>query len=537
MGTSASVLDRMPATIAELRVVGSRPSGSSDPSMRSEINNRPPVVGGIWTSDFGALTVTTGTAVQAFEDLLAALPTTQLWVLFDEWSSMPSDLQPLLAEALRGTLMPVSGLVLKLAATRQRTRLTSDDRGAQRVGIELGADVTVIDLDDALAFHGDMGAAEAFVREVLYRHVSVSLGASSTSVASALAFEANSFQAGALRELAVAGQGVPRDVLNIARTAALRASDRRISVEDVRESARDNYRVDKASAIRAGLESEPLLRWIFSEVLGRRARGFLVEQDRKSQVIGELEDARILHVIRRGVHVLDRPDKRFDVYELDYGTYVDLLADSNQAPLGLFRAAPGADNADIWIEEPSASYESVDEALLDPRLTPAVMDAFETMVDADLPEEEYQQFLAAHPVFLDPLAAEVVPKQRLGIEHITDYAVRRHDGRWILVEIEKPQDPVVTRANDLASQFNHAFGQILDFQRWVDAHGEYARELMPGIVAPRGLLIIGRRSALTTEAQDKLRRYVLNSATIDVLTFDDVAANARNLYRNTQGGG
>lgn len=164
------------------------------------------------------------------------------------------------------------------------------------------------------------------------------------------------------------------------------------------------------------------------------------------------------------------------------------------------------------------------------RLTPKLMEEFEALIEAEESEERYQRFLAAYPVFLDPLAAEVLPKQKLGLEYVTDYAVRRHDDRWLLVEIEKPQDRIVTLRNDLTRGFNHAFGQIVDFQRWVETHNEYAQERMPGIASPQGLLVIGRRSQLDAKARGKLRRFCANSATIDVLTFDDLAANARSLY-------
>lgn len=72
------------------------------------------------------------------------------------------------------------------------------------------------------------------------------------------------------------------------------------------------------------------------------------------------------------------------------------------------------------------------------KLSRSVLDEFAKLIADELPEERYQQFLAAHPVLLDPLAAEVVSKQRLGLEFATDFALRSHDGRWMLVEIERP---------------------------------------------------------------------------------------------------
>jgi hypothetical protein len=166
------------------------------------------------------------------------------------------------------------------------------------------------------------------------------------------------------------------------------------------------------------------------------------------------------------------------------------------------------------------------------KLSRSVLDEFADLIKEELVEERYQEFLAAHPVILDPLAAEVVPKQRLGVEHATDFAIRRHDDRWLLVEIERPQDDLFTGADDFRSRFTHAFGQVLDFQSWVDENAAYAQKLMPQIAAPHGLLVMGLRSRLSSVQKMKLRRFTTNSRRIDVVTYDDLHARATSLYEN-----
>ena len=46
-------------------------------------------------------------------------------------------------------------------------------------------------------------------------------------------------------------------------------------------------------------------------------------------------------------------------------------------------------------------------------------------------------FLKTNPVFLDPLANVVIPKQQLANEMTTDFVIRRLDNEYIVVEIEK----------------------------------------------------------------------------------------------------
>jgi hypothetical protein len=118
------------------------------------------------------------------------------------------------------------------------------------------------------------------------------------------------------------------------------------------------------------------------------------------------------------------------------------------------------------------------------------------------------------------------------IEVTTDFVVQRLDSEYVLVEIEKPQDRIFTSTTDFSAKFTHAFGQVIDFQDWVESHGEYARSLMPGVKSPKGILIMGRKLGLTERQIAKLNRFSLNSRNIEILTYDDVLNRARDLYDN-----
>ncbi len=168
-------------------------------------------------------------------------------------------------------------------------------------------------------------------------------------------------------------------------------------------------------------------------------------------------------------------------------------------------------------------------------LTPDVIHAFEQLLSESHPEETYQTFLAKHPILLEPHASEIHPKLRLGAEHVTDFAIRTHDGRWLLVEIEKPQDRPVTQRHELSSDFTHAFGQVIDWLTWVDHNIAYAQRAMPGIAGARGRLIMGRRSTMTRKAEAKIRTFCLYNAAVEWVAFDDLVAGARMLYRNVHG--
>jgi hypothetical protein len=165
-------------------------------------------------------------------------------------------------------------------------------------------------------------------------------------------------------------------------------------------------------------------------------------------------------------------------------------------------------------------------------LTQTLVDEFAALIAQQAPEADYQAFLQAHPVLLDPLAAEVLPTAPLGLEFKTDFVLRRHDDRYVVVEIEKPHDSLLTSKHDLTAAFTHAVGQVLDFQQWVADNAAYAQKSFPGIASPSGLLVMGRRDGLSERARSKLNRWQTNSRHIELVTYDELLARGTALLRS-----
>jgi hypothetical protein len=166
------------------------------------------------------------------------------------------------------------------------------------------------------------------------------------------------------------------------------------------------------------------------------------------------------------------------------------------------------------------------------RLTRSLLDEFAKLIDSEGAESNYQRYLQQNPVLLDPLAADVYPTAPLGLEFKTDFVIRRHDGRYIVVEIEKPQDPLFTAQHDFAAPMTHAVGQVMDFQQWVADNIAYAQTHLPGIVEPAGLLVMGRRAGLQPRATRKLARWQINSRHIELVTYDELLARGQTLLRS-----
>jgi len=314
-------------------------------------------------------TIHFGSTVQAMSKLLKALPGKRLWVLLDEWSVVPLELQPLLADLIRRCMLPVRDLVVKIAAIEQRSRFL-EVTASGYLGIELGADMSAdVDFDDFMVFENDADRAKAFFADLIFRHVKqehVETSGPSPEIASlkdAADLVSKAFtQRTAFDELVRAAEGVPRDAMHIASLAAQRAVNDVISVPHIRVAARKWYQRDKEKTVSSNPGALKLLHWIHEQVINkRRARACLVRQDegRMDPMLRLLFDARVLHVLKRGVSGGDVPGVRFDVYALDYGCYVELVS-TKVAPVGLL-----GDDAELAGEVPRDDYRSLRRAILD----------------------------------------------------------------------------------------------------------------------------------------------------------------------------
>jgi hypothetical protein len=300
---------------------------------------------------------------RALRDLAGALSgSRRIWLLLDEWSSVPPDLQPYLAEFLVRCVLPLQRFTVKIAAIQQHARFMVELDG-RRIGIEIGADMGAnVNLDDFLVYEGSEDQSRAFFKGLFYQHLR-SLDANLDGVISRDedVIRKPFTDRRAFDELVRASEGVPRDALYIAGRAAMRAGEGLISVPIVREAARWWFQTDKSNPLAAeGREdAQALLAWVIERVIrGRKARAFLVdEKQARDPLLRTLFDARVLHIVRRGYSAKDQPGERYDVWVIDYGAYVDLLQ-TQAAPQG---ALPFED------DDGEARYFNVDVPLQDLR--------------------------------------------------------------------------------------------------------------------------------------------------------------------------
>lgn len=269
-----------------------------------------------------------------------------LYILLDEWSQIPLDIQPYLAEFLKRGILPIQRATIKIGSLEYRSRFAILE-SRPIIGFELGADIaTAPDLDEYFVFDRNPDQIANTYADVLLRHLDSELPEgylkahydieTGNDLISRMFTEKETF-----KELARASEGVVRDLINIFTTAffdAQRRGRKSIDKSAILDAARKWFEQDKSQYLDDQLQS--VLRKIVDNVIGgRKARAFLLPRAlEKHPVVQKLFDARVLHHLQRGYADKDNPGLRYNIYTLDYGTYVDLMGTSKQPTLDFLEA-------------------------------------------------------------------------------------------------------------------------------------------------------------------------------------------------------
>lgn len=308
-----------------------------------------------------------GQVMSPLRDIMASMPSVRVWLLLDEWSTLPLDLQPYLADLIRRCICPIKGVTVKIAAIEQRSSFKIPLAQGSYIGLELGTDIPGdVNLDDFMVFDNQPERARDFFKRLFFNHINAleiddaEMPKSADQLISAGFTQVNVFD-----ELVQAAEGVPRDAMIILSTAAARALDQRISMKEIRDAARDWYQRGKERDLSTSERCVRLLNYIVDDVIGSKsARAFLLRSNTRDSLIEQLFDARVLHIVKRNVAGKDQPGVRFDVYKLDYGCYVELV-NTAKAPKTLLALGEGDDLDEKKRQVPQDDYRSIRRAILD----------------------------------------------------------------------------------------------------------------------------------------------------------------------------
>lgn len=302
---------------------------------------------------------------QAIRALAAFVKPRRLWILIDEWTTVPSEIQPYLADLIRRAMFSVPNITVKIAAIEHRARFKLDMADEGYVGFELGADISAaINLDDYLVIDNDEERAKQFFRNFVGNHAHAVASEIGVNPAGVDEIVGKAFtQENVFTEFVRATEGVPRDAMHILSLAAQKASTVPISMPVVRSASYAFFQTEKYNAIQSNKANRLLLDWIRDEVISnRRTRAFLLPVSTDDLIVDRLFDRRALHILNRSRSAAHRPGERFVVYKLDYGLYVD-LASTDKYPGGLL--VDQALGEDIDFDVPLDDARSYRRAILD----------------------------------------------------------------------------------------------------------------------------------------------------------------------------
>ena len=106
---------------------------------------------------------------------------------------------------------------------------------------------------------------------------------------------------------------------------------------------------------------------------------------------------------------------------------------------------------------------------------------------------------------------------------------------WTLVELERADVPLFTKAANPSRHLTHALRQVLNWQAWVCDYQEYARKQLMHLLDDHplqwkwpgsfrrpcnGLIVIGRRSGLTADTNRLRAQMCTQNPSLEIITYD-----------------
>jgi hypothetical protein len=125
---------------------------------------------------------------------------------------------------------------------------------------------------------------------------------------------------------------------------------------------------------------------------------------------------------------------------------------------------------------------------------------------------------------------EAIPKQQLGEKYEIDFLLKRIDGIWEIVEIERSSLPLFTKKLDPRQELRHATQQVINYQSFCMRNYSYlSSEGKKDIFAPRGYVIMG--NALSDSEKIKLDELNKSHPFVEVHTYQYLISRAKRFIK------
>lgn len=158
---------------------------------------------------------------------------------------------------------------------------------------------------------------------------------------------------------------------------------------------------------------------------------------------------------------------------------------------------------------------------------------FKALLDQNVPEEKLQAFLEEHPIFFARFSANrLIPKPKIMLKYVADFAILNQRKELLLIEIEKAGTRLLTKEHQIAADLQHAVTQVTDWIQEVSDHktavlNSHGIELKE-VAVVRGVVIAGRSPSDDEEARSLRRAF---SGNVDFYTYDDLLRDTTEIIR------
>ena len=279
------------------------------------------------------------TLADRVQNLVEWLELDMLYVLIDEWSSLDKSgklqIQPLFAELLNRTFKQISRVSLKISAIRATSVFFRKDLATQ-IGLEPGDDI--YEAHDLDALHSSSEDDNRFFESLIYKKLieadSSILYYSQTSEDGKPLFEPRDgfvrslFREGGLFDMLVEASGrIPRVFLELFTEIATKLGSDRTG-RWTRQNILDEI-VSRSIRARQEIERTDRFRGFFKRAVEiareTQQRVFFVSRDEGelfAEIVSDLFHFKVIHNVNSRI-IPAEIDRRFRVYVLDFGTFLD----------------------------------------------------------------------------------------------------------------------------------------------------------------------------------------------------------------------
>jgi antiviral defense system Shedu protein SduA len=156
----------------------------------------------------------------------------------------------------------------------------------------------------------------------------------------------------------------------------------------------------------------------------------------------------------------------------------------------------------------------------------------------NLKEYEIQGFLQHNFVILEHSYKRIFTKDELRKFKMpeSDFLVETYDGKYVIVELESPQDRLFTdeKPPNPSRELRNAQTQIQDYLSYFRNNILYCRNTFPEISVENvsGLVIIGRRKMLNEKQKRSFNQLVGTTQVYHISTYDELFQRTNALLKN-----